>query len=762
MATPSRPIPDPRNRLVSGNAPGQVVNLESVEFSPLVRGVGAIATAAQAVANEAEENERIADRLRLAKAASEFQIELAKRLEELDPLSPTYEADVRRMAEEARSLIAERTTFSFQDTSQRFDIETMAGIEKAVLDASRVRRAALYKKAEADWKDHEARILNEIIRNPDQAESIIERHRTTTQSLLMSIDPAKRATFEAALKDGAVLSVAEGLARSGKFKAAIAFLRSDSASGVDPDVLIGAERRVIELENRARQEQLRATAALVEELEGKIRLGQATEQDIAAAAAKGVYINREGLQTAHRYMLMEVNRRKEEEQRRLLEKTQKLNERAPEGYPANQDEADKIWKFRHGEVSDPEERLQLAVEFSVQTGYLPSEYRRSIKAAETANDPEYLAAMARLDAVIRDGNPAADTGSGDRILAVQDLATVYGGDYVRAAKDVLDRGLNNKTVNRRNTEVAEALKAVPAEAWTTLAEREFRSTDPRLVTMLQDRAKRLYTILGDMPQAMRLAAVAIAREGWGITRVGKGEAFQQYAPEQLMPPTARLLPPNLVTEIIDEEVRGLLSQHGIQLPESLPSWIEKGTPIYRLVVDKEGRRDSMGEVRPRLEILNAYGVYEPVRLEDGSFVRWRPPNDGELRAHPKVVEIFQTANEVAMEMRLLAQSEEERRKVWTEGREPIWRRAAKNVKIEQMIEKALPDKTVVFGESEFDEALADEMEERGFKPAVVSDEAATLVRKYATGTVIRAPQYELNDPGVIRELEELGFRVERR
>lgn len=762
MATPGRPIPDPRGRLVSGNAAGRVGNLESIEFGPLVRGLGAAAAAAQSVAQEAEENERMADRLRLAKAASEFQIEVSKRLDALDPLSPTYETDARQAAEEARSAILERTVFSFQDTGQRFDIETTAGIEQAVIGAARLRRQALHKKAEVDWKDHEARLLNEIISNPTAAEAVIEKHRASTEALLASMDPTRRSAFEAALKDGAVLSVAEGLARNGRFQEAIRFLRSDAASGVDPDVLIGAERRVIEQENRARQEQLRATAGLVEEIEFKIRTGQATEQDIAAATAKGVYANRPGLQSSHRFMLLEHQRKKEEQEKKVTDKVEKLNNRDPGGYPSSQNEADDIWKARHGGIEDPNERLKMAVAFSVQTGYLPNEYRRTIKAAETVNDPEYLAAMARLDATIREGNPMADTGSGDRILAVQDLAAVYGGDFARAAKDVIDRNINSKTVNRRNTEVAEAIKAVPAEAWSTLAEREFGSTDPRLVNMLQDRAKRLFLILDDMSQAMRLSAVAIAREGWGTTRVGKGKGLQQYAPERLMPPLARVLPPNLVTEVIDDDVTSLLGQLGIQLPDTLPSWVERDTPLYRLVVDKEGKGDTVGDVRPRLEVLNVYGIYEPIRLADGSFVRWRPPNDGELRANPKVAELLRTADTVAAEMHALARGSDARRETWEKGREPIWRRAARNVKIDMMLEKALPDKTVVIGESDMDEALADELEERGFKPALVSDAAAELVRKYADGGVIRAPDAALDDLGVIDELEELGFKFERR
>lgn len=678
---------DPRARLRSGNAPGKVGNIESASFDALNRGLSAAVVAADRLMAEKEAADRLSDQLTLAKAVSELQTGLAKRAMDLDPLSPNYEDEIRRAGEELRANV----DFVNKEFAERYSIAASAAVEDAVLAAAKTRKAALYKQADVVWKEHENRLLNEIVANPAAAEAIIARHKTVTDTLAAGLEPSKRSAKLAALQDGAVLAVAEGLARSGKYLEALRFIRSDAASGVDPDVLVGAERRIVEIESRNRAEWLRATAAKVEDLEYRLYTGEATHTDIATAVAQGLYNGREGTLTQHRLIAERVRAAAAEQEIKQRDKAERMLAGAPEGYPKDRKEADALFEYLHGS-EDPETALASAIMFSTKTGFLPSRYRDRIMAAEAANDPEYVAAMASLDDRIRASNPTVDTGAGDRLIIVQELAAIYGGDYVKAARDLADRGIGGKTVNQINTRANDAFKRASI-SWSKKAQEAFGVDDPRLVDALERRARRLFIMTDDVDQAVRAAIRSLQREGWAVSAIGGGKTVQKAAPETLLPPLSRLLTPEQRAAVIDADIQQLLAAHNIVLPDKLPEWIPPDTPKYRVAEDQ------------RLEVLNDYGFYEPVRTTDGAIVRWRPPNDAEFRQSPIVSELLSRSLDT---VRVVAPRS-------VDGVEPAWRR---NVLALRLAEQFDPDGDGIVTLSNDDAnnlALIDELEEAGFR-----------------------------------------------
>jgi len=620
--------------------------LAPIDTRPLAAGFRSIEGAAEALVAERERAASLSDRIRFARHAGKFKVDIEDAIANLDPLAADYETKVREAAEGLAGAAIENAQFQTSEGRQLFEAEITTRVELSVRNAARVRRDALERQALVEFDDLSSELQNTVLGNPGQAEVILAENRARIDALAGSLAPEVRAKAMAALEESVLLATAEGLAMKGQFQAAMDFLRSAQTARIDPDILRNMERRIVELKQRSEVEFMRAAAKDLAELRYKVVTGAAGPEEIAAAEKRGLFINRPEMKWD---LLLAFQA---EQDRRLAKEAKKLSilgavakgspaaedpkpERALSSYPISNKDVDLAWEAMAGEGADPEDPAVL-LPFVKEVGNIPGKVRNLMRAAAITDDPVQLSRAARLHDAIMAVNPNLDTDANERVELVRTLAEVFNGDYGQASRRVMDaeREMGAKTVSQKNTIVADASRGID---WAAEVASVLDGQNPEAEQVLREAFTSLIRIGATKEGALSAAKSVLIRRGFGKTAVGGVSSVQNFVPENWLPEAAKSLPTSLRVQYVEEEIEGLLKSAGIEPMDTADIRVVTGgsmAPKWRLRMDDAAQRllKIEGVPQPIVEVLTPYGFYAPVKNSDGVTVRWRPPTDDEFRS----------------------------------------------------------------------------------------------------------------------------------
>lgn len=647
----------------AGNARSALVNF--AVRGPRTNPLQELGASLESYADLAQENAVRADNLRSVEAEGTFQKRVTTGIQDLDPLAPDYRDQVERVYSESAEAVQADTEFTTRQVAEEFQLRLKEQSNKGSLLAIVNQREALAEDATRRYGEAADETLADIRQDPDGADDYLAAFAGKTQRLNDAIPPESRRKLAEAFGDDALVAQIEGLALAGRYDEAKE--AADANQGdLTTEAFRGIKRRIREIENTARQDELAATAKTVADIE--IRIDDETtvsgldrlRREIDVLQETGLFEGRQGTRSS---LVKQINTARE----RLLKQDAEVGsalKKFDSGTGVDtQREADQVWGLYQGKIADndPQAVTQHVAEFTARSGFVPTAYKRLLENAERAESPETLASAAVLYRDISKKAPEVDYGlpaTGSRVRLTAAAIDLLGIAPQEASQLILDRIPDRATLDARRKQFEEDF-GVDFDARDTLQNEDLATTawfsDDAVISeaAARDYEKMLrlhYDLSGDETLA-KTAAARRFREVYGETRVGGELRVAKHAPERFFPgATNTLLDVKEKSRVLDGDLKAHLDAYGIK-PAIVVGAEEatedggvidaSGIPPYALAADTQTERDLARGQRPTYEVRvrNAYGILVPQRvtLPDGSakILRYRMPTLDELQATPE-------------------------------------------------------------------------------------------------------------------------------
>lgn len=550
----SRPVVNQRPQVVvSGNAAGSIGSASvrgGMPWADLGRGAAAVA---EQQADYQIRMEQQRDDLAVNQALDQAQARASARAAELDPLSATYVQDTEAVFREEQDAARAGAQLKFKASTDRLNGAFKGDLEKVKSGALITQGKALDEQTVEQFTNSSNGYLNRIIQDPGSFDVVIDEAAAANLPLLRNLPQAMRDTMLKDFQDSAVLSLAQGLAEAGRYDEATKLL-ADQAGEIPSNKITEMRGTVRGIENRHRAEYLRDSAEAFANLELRVYgLGDgppATRADIDAAKAKGAYTGREQSYVSHARII------KARAEAAVASENATASLVAAIGSPyGRQSDVDDRWdalvKTSLAPDASPNEQAALLRNFVTRQRAVPSFIQDRLAFAETATNPDELAAGAALFDQLSTAVPGIDTGlpQTSDIIALADQMRFSDQPAAQLASSLISRR-RQLPADREGLELA----------WTTDRALLWNTENPirqdlakglgidadkvtaGMIGMYETTVKDVYTSPtgGDRTRA-RHAGLARVKERFAPSGVVPG-GMTPYAPE-------RALPPNLHQEL---------------------------------------------------------------------------------------------------------------------------------------------------------------------------------------------------------------------
>lgn len=604
-------------------------------------GVGLVSYAENAEALERDQNQRI-DAMRAVKARGRVIESAMGRVDDLDPLSPDYEKDVYNIYREESEAAVEAAGFTSGEAADVFRIQQEEAAVKARMAAFDHKRQSIVEDAAATREDLEAAAMNRARENPDDVDGIFEQFEQDALSVDSLLPDHVRKQRNADLRDGLILSRAEGLAEQGRVQEANDFLDSAAAEGVDPSHVRQMKRRVRQIESNARADFQRATAGQVAELAHLVGTGQAGPREIDAARDSGLFRGREAMEWQLRSAYTNVAKAQAKKGRAL----ELAAERVSAG-TAGQKDVDRV--FEHELSSLPEDattddKMDVAMRLTRETSYVPSPIKDMVANAGRSNDAEKVAMAAETHRTLKEQNQFVDTGASGQTELVAEMIAA-GADPNEAAETIItaartrDPARSKKVWNETVKDQDPDWNEIIADNNPHLDEDDVEANiDMRADA---DLLAQQYHSAGTPVEDAQVYAAKVVGRKYGTSTMFDVSKAQQYAPEIMLretTPFKALYEPEDFVKFLEEDLvtglQGVGVTPGVSEAGQEPWEVQDGLPPAIVVTDRQTSRDLAAGRQPTYEVRvrNEYGGYVPVRTTDPGqpFMRYTLPTAAEF------------------------------------------------------------------------------------------------------------------------------------
>lgn len=588
------------------------------------------------------------DGLRSVKAEADFQTRYLQYQNTLDPMSPSYMADIKQWSEDNTPTSLDAAGFETDEAKTDYQMRLARFSGSVSNHAAQAQADAMAQTAITTRTDAQNDALTNIRNDPGNAAAYLEAFRGQSERLNAGIPAVARAKMDRAFADEATLTQAEGMAMSGDIRGARDFLKG--ATGVAPDAVRAMGRRINEIENQNEQERSKALTGLYADVLEGVYSGRFSEPgQLDQPEYAELWRERPTARVELRERIRNEQKRKVAEARSAADAARKAAAGMGAGY--SQHDSDLAWGNTMldmaGKDVSPTDYMKALASHVYSYTTVPSIVKQQFDRAELSGDENTLAQSAEVEQFLRETFPAAKTGAGPIYSVMAGLQKTYGMDSLQAAREALKQRSADPNVIKGNEEEQNAvLKAEaydPRKSAAAAFDVDASLAPPEVVflydTVFKDQMKRNGN---NSALASTVAKEEVSRRYLpGLTTVGGVERLVPFAPEaqiaQGLPAAKSYIPllGDAVTGHLKEMLTGKIRPYA---PEGGDPWdvIDEQPPV-RLMATKATEDAIRGGRRPEYEIQQRVpGGYIPVTDAQGRPVTYALPDWDELKAYPVI------------------------------------------------------------------------------------------------------------------------------
>jgi hypothetical protein len=586
-----------------------------------------IGQAVETLAGELERNMIRRDQLTAAQFQARFNRMAETEIAQLDPTAPDHDQQVQGVLSGLRDQLMDEAELNTNQVRERLQADLIVRSEGYRGYAAGQRREALATQAQEDLQGFINTFAAQVREDPAAVDLYRQELDQNAERLLSAIPPEAHDNIRREIDLQSVNAMVDGLSEEGRYQAAEEVIQSN-AEILEPQQARALRRRIRATRSRRRQEFLRATAGHVAELE--IALARASteeelqqvEQRINDSTEQGIFNNREGTRAT---LIRRLEGRRQQVVQQEREYTNALVNLNSGGGVRSQDEADLLWEGRpdagqpgmRGEIPENpatplnSDQIDQIATFAADAGFVPTQVRTRLQAAERLNDPQILAQASALDQAIRNQiGPEVDTGAGNRVEQTTVRSEVLGVSREMAAEMVIQTSPLDQAQQQQRQEVFREEIGQEIDYEQVADELTVGAGIPGLFGVgdldaanLSARARSdfaeafefFYTQSGDRAVA-REQAIRRLRQNYGTSQTADGQTrLMRHAPERFLGRDQTAEARRTITEhapdIIRRDIEDYLRNVGVDLFNLEQHSEGNLLPRYSLVADDQTERE---------------------------------------------------------------------------------------------------------------------------------------------------------------------------